>query len=564
MDKTFLPLLAVFTLAFTPAGAAPAVKTLKQIPSPLESWQEWATWDVNTAPPKYSNVNQAFNSWPARLSLQADAKGAQFDVAVEVFRDDWFTLPGGDKVWPTQVKVNGAMVPVILHNQRPSLWLTPGKWRVTGAFQWAEIPQQIGMPREIGMLALTVDGKLVEFPAWDGDGKVWLRRDVTSDKAEKDFLSVKIYRLIDDGIPMWLHTEIEFVVSGKSREEDLGGVLPEGWKLSAVSNSLPSFIDDAGRMKVQVRPGKWIIRMDAFQLNPPKEIAYAQGIHPAAPDELIAFQAKPDFRLVEVTGIPVVDVSQTTFPNQWRNFPVYRWDTRAGFTLVERQRGMGLQKPEGLNITRKLWLDENGRGYTFRDNISGVRQDIWRLNAAAGQQLGAVRIDRQGQLVTLDPQTGAPGVEVRTHTLNLEAVGRMDREKQLAATGWQTDAAALNITLMLPPGWRLFALFGADNVTGDWLTAWSLLDLFLLLIFSLAVFRLWGFGAGILAFIAYGLSYHELDSPHYIWLALLIPVALLRVVPPGWGHCLIRTWKWLTIVVLLFELLPFLVSQITV
>ena len=79
--------------------------------------------------------------------------------------------------------------------------------------------------------------------------------------------------------------------------------------------------------------------------------------------------------------------------------------------------------------------------------------------------------------------------------INLEATGRVERAKQLSATGWRSDADALNVTLNLPPGWRLFALFGADWVRGDWLTAWTLLDLFLLLIFSLAVFRLWVLGA---------------------------------------------------------------------
>jgi hypothetical protein len=34
--------------------------------------------------------------------------------------------------------------------------------------------------------------------------------------------------MIEDGIPMWLHTQVELSVAGKSREEDLRSILPEG------------------------------------------------------------------------------------------------------------------------------------------------------------------------------------------------------------------------------------------------------------------------------------------------------------------------------------------------
>ena len=197
---------------------------------------------------------------------------------------------------------------------------------------------------------------------------------------------------------------------------------------------------------------------------------------------------------------------------------------------------MGEQKPEGLHIARELWLDEGGREFTFRDAISGSMQQIWRLDAAEGQELGSVRSGGQGQLITRNPQNGASGVEVRARNLDLEATGRMPRAEALSATGWRTDADAVRLTLNLPPGWRLFALFGADWVRGDWLTAWSLLDLFLLLVFTLAVFRLWGIGAALLAFVAFGLSYHEPDAPRYLWLILLVPLALQRETPEGWGR----------------------------
>ena len=58
-------------------------------------------------------------------------------------------------------------------------------------------------------------------------------------------------------------------------------------------------------------------------------------------------------------------------------------------------------------------------------------QQIWRLDAADGQDLGSVRSGGQGQLITRNPQNNAPGVEIRTRAINLEATGRMTRAKEI-------------------------------------------------------------------------------------------------------------------------------------
>ena len=448
------------------------------------------------------------------------------------------------------------------HDGRPSVKLPAGVFRLEGKYRWSEVPAKLAIPKEIGILGLTLQGTIIESPAWDAEGNLWLKRDGVVEQTEADFLGVKVYAVLEDGIPLWLRSEIELSVSGKNREEQLGSILPQGWKLAAINSPIPVAVDDAGRMKAQVRPGKWIVHVDAFHLDNAKEIRYAPEIAPAVAEELIGFRANPELRMVEILGAPPVDVSQTTFPERWRDLPVYRWQTSSPLRIEERLRGMGNQKPEGLRINRSLWLDDNGRGITFRDHIAGQMQQTWRLDAAGGQDLGSVVSNGQGLLITRNAKNGAAGVEIRSRNLNLEATGRIEHTTELPASGWQADSDTLNVTLNIPPGWRLFALFGADWVRGDWLTAWSLLDLFLLLVFSLAVFRLWGLRTAILALLAFGLSYQEPGAPRYVWLVLLMPLALLRVVPAGWGRHLVNVWKWLAIAALVFLLVPFLAKQV--
>ncbi|TSA33057.1 MAG: hypothetical protein D4R65_08460, partial [Verrucomicrobiaceae bacterium] len=558
MKSPFLLLL----LACGAALAAPAENS--RIPEPLRAWEGWALWgqDFRNCPRPYNAADKPVCIWPARMAIDAGDSGARFDYSVEVFSESWVPLPGGGDQWPQNVKVDGSPVPVVEHGGSPAVKLPAGTHRLEGEFLWNKIPQKIAVPVSVGLIALTRDGKLVENPVWDASGHLWLERDSASGEADKDFLSVKLYASLEDGIPLWLRGEVELIVAGKSREVGLGAVLPEGWKLASLESQIPAAVDENGQMKAQVRPGKWTVRYSAFRLDNPKEFRFAPGVKPAAADELVAFRSRPDFRMVEIAGSPSVDVSQIAFPEQWRDLPVYRWDTSAPFRIEERMRGMGLQNPAGLAISREWWLDESGKGFTFRDRLTGKMQEIWRLDAAPGQDLGSVRSGGAGQLITKNPVNNAPGVEIRTRGLDLEATGRMSRSARIPAAGWQTDADALRVTLNLPPGWRLFALFGADWVQGDWLTSWTLLDLFLLLIFSLAVGKLWGWRLAVLAFVAFGLAYHEPGAPRFVWLWLLACLALLRVVRDGWGKRILLVAKWAVIASFIFIVVPFASRQI--
>ena len=536
----------------------------RTIPAPLQAWESWATWDDvhRGCPTPYSDpkVHRCF--WPGRMDLKVDGTGTTFELTLTVFHTTWVPLPGGVEAWPQGVRVNGEPAAVLERSGVPSISLGVGRHVVTGTHRWVAVPQTLRVPSAIGILSLTLDGQPVEIPSRTAEGVLWLRRDASSEPSEKNYLSVKLHAALEDGIPMWWRQEVELTVAGKSREEDLGLLLPDGWKLASISGPVPVAVDGEGRVKVQVRAGKWTLEASAFRLDNPKQIRFPVGTTPMVTEELMAFRAKPDFRSLEVVGAPSVDVSQLSFPTKWKDLPVYRWTTAGPIELVERMRGMGNQKPGGLAIVRELWLDDDGRGLTFRDRVTAEMQQIWRLDAAPGQDLGSVQAGGVGQLITRNPVNNASGVELRTRALNVEATGRMGTATSFSATGWRSDAEKVEATLHLPPGWRLLAMSGADWVRGDWLTAWTLLDLFLLLVFALAVFRLRGWWAAVLAFLAYGLAYHEPGAPRYAWLVLLVPIALARFVPSGPGR---RGLQWLQgaiVVGLLFLLVPFITRQI--
>jgi hypothetical protein len=545
----------------TPLSLAPLPATL---PEPLLPWASWTTWDLSdlTCPPAHHDASLRLCLWPSRLLLKVTPAGATFSLEVTAFSPAWLALPGDARHWPAAVTLDGQPVPVLQRSGAPAIKLPTGTHTITGNLSWHEMPQQLALPPQIGLLDLSIAGQPVASPSWDADGTLWLQRQAAAEPVDEDFLSLKVHSLLEDGIPLWFESQVELIVAGKSREETLGAVLPAGWQLASIDSPLPVAIDEAGTMKAQLRAGRWLVTLRAFHTSQPAQIAFSEGVEPAAADQPLAFRPLPEFRQAELVGLPQIDVSQTQVPEPWRSLPIYRWDTSAPFSLAERVRGAGQRDPANISIQRSLWLDDDGRALTFRDTLSGPVREIRRLDAAAGHLLGSVRSGEESQLITRNPNTGAPGFEVRAPLLAATATGRIDRTPSLAATGWQADADQLSATLDLPPGWRLFALLGADYSQGDWLTAWSLLDIFLLLLFSLAILRLRGLLPALVAFLAFGLAYHEPNAPRVAWLLLLIPVALAQHIPAGLWRNIALGLKWTAAAILLLSLAPFAASQI--
>jgi hypothetical protein len=213
-------------------------------------------------------------------------------------------------------------------------------------------------------------------------------------------------------------------------------------------------------------------------------------------------------------------------------------------------------------LARKLWLDFDGSGYTVNDTITGKMTRGWRLNTLPKTQAGKVLLNGSNQLITQD-KSGKQGVEVRSGMITLDADSRaVGAINIISAVGWEQDFHTVRAELNLPPGWRLLATSGVDNVPDSWLSRWTLLDLFLLLIAALATGQLWNrYWAG-LALITLVLIWHEPDSPQYVWLNILAATALIKVLPEG-RFLKAMSWYrnafWLALVL---TTVPFMVEQI--
>lgn len=541
------------------ALAAPLPK--EALPDSLRPWVPWVMHGNETlaCPPAHDDGSTRQCVWPSELALQLEGKGGRFTYRVEVFAPDQvLMLPGDDTAWPTEVKSNGRSLAVVALEDRPTVRLPRGNHLISGDFAWTKPPASLSLPPASGLLKASFNGKPLAAP--DKEGQLWLQAE-KQDEAGADSLSLRVFRQIDDAIPLQAVSRFELAVAGRPREVVLPmALLPEFLPLG-LDSPLPARLDAQGRLHVQVRAGTWNVSVTGRLMHATDKLSLPEAS--AVTEEIWSFAAHNELRLVNVSGPPAIDPKQAGVPDDWSRLPAYRLQPGQSLNLETRRRGDPEPAPDKLSLNRVLWLDFDGGGFTLQDRIKGSLSRSFRLEVAAPVQLGRAEVDGQDQFVTQLAGKEARGVEVRGGTANLVADSRIEGSvRSLPVSGWQADFNEVGAVLGLPPGWRLIHAGGADRAEGSWISRWTLWDFFFVLLLTVAAHRLYGLKAAALLGAGLVLSWHLPDAPHRLWLALLICAALARAAAQ---HRLGRYALWAEracLGLILLVLLPFAVHQV--
>jgi hypothetical protein len=561
--RTTLPtVLTILTAGL--AAAAPLKR--EEVPAPLQPWISWVLRgsEAETCP-FFQGQGGGRCAWPGALKLTLDKSGGRFEQSWRLDAEDWVPLPGGTEHWPQDVRVDGAPAVVVERGGAPNLRLKSGTHALSGAFRWTRAPEQLDIPSDVGLLALTVDGKPAPFPLRDESGRLWLQTQArAAAPREESHLEVTVHRRLVDDVPLQVVTRLQLKVSGANRELALGRPLPEGFAPMSLVSPLPARLDPDGRLRVQLRAGAWEVLLVSRREGAGDEIKLPAPGGAWAADEAWVFEARPDLRQAEVEGAPSLDPQQTELPQDWKALPAYLVKPGTGLRLVQRRRGDDPPEPDRLSLRRELWLDFDGAGLSARDRIEGTLARSWRLEVSPEMKLGRVSAGGSDQFLTALSSGGPAGLEVRTRRVDVTADSRIEG-RRLTAAGWRHDFESVSGVLHVPPGWRVVHVSGADQASPTWVTAWTLLDFFLVLVASAAFLKLYGPRWGAAALAGLALLWHEPDAPRWIWLAALLLAALDKVLvdrptPARWVG-LIRRATW---VVLALICVPFLVKQIRV
>ncbi len=539
--------------------------TPRQVPEPLKPWIDWVLDNEKDrdCPFSYARFSAKTCFWPGRLQLNLDDNGGEFSIHWTLHRDGWVELPGDEKNWPHQVKSQRKPLTVIKKQARPVVYLPKGDYQISGRFRWRTLPDNLAVPQQTALIDLMLNGeKRMDFRLKDGN--IWLHKETSRQSVKvENRLQLQVFRKIIDGVPVQITTQLNLDVAGQAREVVLAHALLKGFIPVALNSPLPARLEPGGQLRIQVRPGQWRITITARL----PENSLKLGLEFKDPDwpaeEIWSFQADHALRMVEISQVAAIDPSQTSLPRQWRQLPAYRLKQGDQMALKVLRRGDPDPAPDQLRLKRSFWLDFNGRGYTVQDVISGRLRRSWRLSALDETRLGQVKVHGKTQLITRLKDNDPPGVEVRQGNIQLIADSRIEQSiSDLSVSGWRQDFQQVEAELNIPPGWRLLYVEGVDNDPDSWVSRWTLLDLFMVLVAALAVNRLWNPSFAIVALLTLALTWHEPAAPHFIWLNLLAVIALLRVLPQSQFSTVLRYYRNACWLAMMLIVLPFMVNQI--
>ena len=506
----------------------------ESVPEQLKDWEAWVLKDSeNLSCPfinqtEYGNLNNHICAWPSALHIKVSPQGSEFQQSWEVLSKSVVPLLGNNKYWPSEVKVNGKNIAILDQNNQPFIELEKGSYSVSGKLNWQQMPSSISLPSQIALVNMSINGQVINFPKVENN-ELWFQES-TQGQAEQETLRVRVVRKISDGPYLQLQTIISVDVSGKMREVALGQVLPKDFELVGIQSEAPAYLDANGVLHSKLKPGSWKIKVNAYSL--PTNIEWKRPVqsHHWPKDEVWAFQSNEKLRFGKLSGASVIDSGQVDMPEAWYNFPAYLLTENDSLRYDVQHRGKPLHLENQLTLNRTLWVSFDNAEYSFQDRVTGSMVEDWRLSMPAPFTLESAE-DQDGAVLITSISENERGLENRYSKVDINAGGVINATSTLPVAGWESDFERVSITLNLPPGNKLFAVFGADNVSDSWWSRWSIWASFIVLLASLAAYRLSGLVSGILTALMLLVVYQENSAPVIAMLNLLVAIAVRKHQP---------------------------------
>jgi len=545
-------------------------------PDDLKLWESWILSRHSTfaCPMSYDNPEERVCAWPNSLVLEIESNRAQFKQFWQLYSEAWVALPGDQTLWPQSVEVNDHSSPLVELEEKPALRLVRGNYEVQGHFTWEKQPDFIQIPPNTGVVRIFKNGKEWFHPKIDEDGKLWLieknNMPITQNETkEQNQAEIRVFRLLEDDIPFMITTRIELDISGTPRLLELGKIVPDSFEIMSIDSPLAIKRDKSHHITLQAIPGSWKITLRARSLSnlPPNHFAFETQNKELWPnEELWAFKSNASLRNIRIENQNALDPKQTALPPEWHLFPTYRMKPDEQLNWTELSRGDAQPEANQLTLKRQMWLDFNGKGMTFSDELSGTLHQGWRLTTHPDFMLGHAQLNGIPQVITtLDEKVSPPeqGIEIRQGAFLLKAISRIEKNiYSFPATLWESNIDSLTAELNLPPGWKLFHSTGVDKAYSTWVTSWSLWEIFIVFMMTVSAWKLKGRLTGCLSFLTLLLTANTMNAPFFAWLGVLAVIALLKVLPMNPFFHFIQWAYRLSLTALLLLIIPFSVQQI--
>jgi len=525
-----------------------------KIPEPLKEWKEWVLYGVDDLfCPDYFNGKESKRClWYRDILFDPTSKTLSFTIKNFSKKELEIPLILADSGWVESPKLDGFDSPIAEKRDTPTLLVPTGEHKISFQISPKNDIKYLKLPKQI--VGLEVVGR--GFVPKDKSSRLWLVKRVQKSSKNEQF-EVSIYRKIIDSKPMRVDTYLHFRVSGGVKYIKLNGILLDGFLAESIKTPLKASISRDNSLKVELKAGEWSLLVSSYSNQKVKEFKIPKYNFKPSNSEVWFFQENPKYRTVRIKGVKAIDPQNLNIPKAWKRLSAYLINKESIFKIEELYKTKLTKESNHFTLKREVWLDFNGSGYSIFDQIDSTLAFPTRLETLGSFDLLSLSINGKPQVIS-SVKGGGLGVELREKRANITTSSRSDGNiSSLPVNSWNQKFDSGSLNLNLPPAWRVLGSTGSDRHSNLWIDKWNLFDIFLLLLLSVIIYKLFGLKYAILGFLAGVVFWQEPKAPTVIWIILALLIALIRVLPDGRMRTMVNFLIISTVISLGFKIYDF-------
>ncbi len=506
----------------------------ESIPSSLAEWVPWIQ-DKNPEWNCAKTPKGTACTWIGKVTYSIADNETDFELEGLLLRGGDIPLPSSSKLVSSHISVyrDGSkyLRYTVSREEGKSavVGLPKGTYKITGKLLYEKTPSEIPAPSEYGLIEIVPSEVSVKEGAgtiryYRGKDQIYIEKKAQSEIEIEDSVRVELFRSIQDGSPLKITTRLRLQVSGNPRTISFGKVLPKNSVISRVNSTLQYSLNNS-ELSLQVYQGSHDVELVSLLSQPVYEIDVSDVSSELLPEEEIwVWNAYPQFRGVEISGARSLNPSQVRLPSGFRGSSTLGVARESKIVLKEIRRGEEVAPKNSLFVTRTIYPKLDKSGFIIQDEVSGTLNSATRLNMLPELEPGGAFLNHAPVPLTIDPGTNESGVEIRETQFVLSGTSAFENsfstKTTFKATGWNSEMEQVNLNLPLPPSWKLLAVSGVSSAKGTWVSLWNSYEIFLLLILSIFVMKLFNKKLAVLFLVFSVISKGEFMNPciFFAWL----------------------------------------------
>lgn len=490
----------------------------KAIPQDLKRWIPWVNKN-NYA----KNCVESICVFIPKLTVQKlNDKNTVYSFVFEgtsLTPSAWVALPSSDSIWPLSVKINGQDSPLVNHEGKDFVQVPQKDFKIQVEYNSSIFDKKSSF--EIPFNVVSFDNQTGQNLSLKDT--ILSLNDIQNNNENNSFQDIKVFRKFSDNIPYQLDTNLIINFSGKTKELDLGVVLPAGFKLTEINSDLQVIFKD-NHYYATLIPGTHFINFQSFA-NKEINTFLTKGLILNTESEIWSIQKNNNIRNIDIKSASVVDPKQVSVPQSWSQLPAYLVLDK--LDIVSSQQGLSLNTDLKINAQRTTVFGFNDTAYSL-DHVSLNNQNTKELTFNSNVLLQSVSLsqpkmilsDKNKNYVLLNSSDNSGTIQFDTPK-NHNIVSQLSNSYYVDS--WKAGFI---------PRTDLIWTTNAKVTSSDfWFNAWNLYSLFSLSILIIALYKLIGKEAAFFALFSL-VSFYSNNSVFWIfWILLVVSYAFNKYLP---------------------------------